>query len=164
VGIGTGLNLVHYPADVMLTGIDLSPAMLAIARQRAAALAIDADLRVGDGQDLELEAGQFDTVMATLFLSVVPDPRRAAAEFRRVLKPGGQLLVLDHVRSNIRLGRVVQAALDPLLTRYAGWHVRRDLPRTLASLGFSLEAQRRGRLGMVVELVARNTGRAPQGA
>jgi ubiquinone/menaquinone biosynthesis C-methylase UbiE len=161
VGVGSGLNLVHYPSDVKLTAVDASPAMLALAHRRAAAVGMSVDLRLGDGQHLEFEDGSFDTVMATLFLSAVPDHRRALAEIRRVLRPGGRLLVLDHVQSDRRAVRWAQAALDPLLVGYAGWHLRRNFTEALTALGFTIDAQRRLRLGMVVELVG---SRRPQPA
>jgi ubiquinone/menaquinone biosynthesis C-methylase UbiE len=96
VAIGTGRNLPFYPPDVRLTGIDLSPGMLARAGQRAEELGRAVDLRVGDAQALELPDVSFDTVVCTLSLCCVPDDRAAVAELCRVLRPGG-LLLLDHV-------------------------------------------------------------------
>ena len=89
LAIGTGLNLALYPPEVPLTGIDLSPAMLAVAGRRARELGREVDLLVGDAQALAFPDGCFQTVVATLFLSTVPDPRRVAAEAWRVLGPGG---------------------------------------------------------------------------
>src|SRR5919112_2070836 len=99
LAIGTGRNLPYYPSDVRLTGVDLTPAMIELARQRADALGREVDLRVGDAQALDLPDAQYDTVVAMLALSSIPDERRALAEARRVLRPGGRLLLLEHVRS-----------------------------------------------------------------
>ncbi|MDP9479040.1 MAG: class I SAM-dependent methyltransferase, partial [Actinomycetota bacterium] len=90
VAIGTGRNLPYYPRDVELTGVDVSPAMLAIARRRARELGREVDLRVGDAQVLEFPDESFDTVVFTLALCTIPDDRRAVAEAWRVLRPGGR--------------------------------------------------------------------------
>jgi ubiquinone/menaquinone biosynthesis C-methylase UbiE len=163
VGVGSGLNLAHYRSDVRLTALDVSPAMLALAHRRGAALGMSVDLRLGDGQHLEFEDGSFDSVMATLFLSAVPDHRRALAEISRVLRPGGRLLLLDHVQSDRRAVRWAQAALDPLLVGFAGWHMRRDFREALSTLGFTIDAQRRLGLGMVVELIGSRGPRPADG-
>jgi ubiquinone/menaquinone biosynthesis C-methylase UbiE len=155
VGVGTGVNIPYYPAAVQLTAIDLSPAMLELARQRAGRLGTTADLRVGDGEALEFPDQYFDTVTATHFVSVVADPQRAIAEISRVLTPGGRLLVLDHVRSQIPLVRLLQWALAPLAARFAGWHLSRDVAVGLTSQGFAIENRRRSRLGMLDEIVCR---------
>jgi Methyltransferase domain len=108
VAIGTGLNLAFYPDGVRLTGVDLSPAMLGIARQRARELGMEVDLREGDAQGLSFPDESFDTVVCTLSLCGIPDDRKAVAEMKRVLRPGGRLLLLDHVRAASRVGRAVQ--------------------------------------------------------
>jgi ubiquinone/menaquinone biosynthesis C-methylase UbiE len=102
VAVGTGRNLPFYPAGVRLTGVDLSPAMLAIARQRARAIGRQVDLRETDAQALPFADASFDTVVCTLSLCTIPDDRTAVAEMYRVLRPGGRLLLLDHIRSSSR--------------------------------------------------------------
>jgi ubiquinone/menaquinone biosynthesis C-methylase UbiE len=92
IGIGTGRNLPHYRADVSLIGIELSPAMLEIARARARELRREVDLRVGDAQALEFPDESFDAAVCTLSLCTIPDDRAAVAEVRRVLRPGGRFL------------------------------------------------------------------------
>src|SRR6266498_185396 len=77
VAIGTGLNLPHYPADATVTGVELSPAMLAITRQRAANLGRDVDLREGDAEHLPFGDASFDTVVCALSLCTIPDPAAA---------------------------------------------------------------------------------------
>jgi ubiquinone/menaquinone biosynthesis C-methylase UbiE len=88
IAVGTGLNLPHYPSDVRLIGIDLSPQMLEVARQRAGELNREVDLRVGDTKHLEFPDRSFDTVVCTLSLCSIPDDRIAVAEIQRVLRPG----------------------------------------------------------------------------
>ena len=155
VGVGTGANLPHYPPDVQLTAVDLSPGMLELARVRAQRLGLDVDVRVTDAYQLDFADDHFDTVAITLVLSTVPDDRRAIAEIRRVLKPGGRLLVLDHVRSPIAPVCWMQRMIEPLVVSYAGWHVTRDPLDYVESTGFAVEYCGRSRLGMVEELVAR---------
>lgn len=155
VGVGTGVNLPHYPPDAQLTAVDLSPGMLELARKRAQQLGLDVDLRVADAHKLDFADDHFDTVAVTLVLSTVPAFRRAAAEVHRVLKPGGRLLVLDHVRSPIAPVRWVQRMIEPLVASYAGWHFTRDPLDYVESTGFTVEHCGRSRLGMIEELVAR---------
>lgn len=86
VGVGTGLNLPFYNEDVTLTGVDLSPAMLAIARTRGDELGRQVELHEADAQALPFPDASFDTVTCTLSLCNIPDDRRAVAEMRRVLR------------------------------------------------------------------------------
>ena len=113
IAIGTGSNLAHYPDDVRLTGVELSPAMIEIAHRRARELGRKVDLRVGDTQALDFEDESFEAVVCTLSLCTIPDDRKAVAEARRVLRPGGRLLLLEHVRSPIPIVQVFQRVLDP---------------------------------------------------
>lgn len=96
VGVGTGLNLGHYAAHVRLVAVDIDPAMLAVARGRAAEQARQAALVRADGGRLPFAAASFDTVVSTLAICEVGDRSAALAEMYRVLRPGGRLLLLDH--------------------------------------------------------------------
>jgi len=156
VAVGTGANLSHYPPDVNLTGVDLSPAMLAFAERRAHALALDIDLAVGDAQSLDFADSEFETVTTTLLLSTVPDPQLAAKEMRRVLRPGGRLLILDFARSPIAPVRWLERALAPLTAR-SRFSLLRDPLDYLEAVGFTIEHVDRFRLGIIEEIVARKT-------
>ena len=155
IAIGTGRNLAFYAADVRLTGIDVSPAMLGLARRRGAALGRAVELRLGDAQALPFDDASFDVVVSTLALCTIPDPGRAAAEARRVLRPGGRFLLLDHVRSPSRAVRLVQRLLDPVLVRFAGDHLLREPVEHLEAAGFEVEHVERSRWGIVERLTAR---------
>ena len=155
LAIGTGLNLPFYPEGVRLTGVDLSPAMLAVAAGRARELGVGVELRLGDAHALDFPDASFDTVVATLFFSSVPDPRLAAAEARRILKPGGRLLLLDHVRSPFWPTRLVERLIDPTIRRFAGCRLLRDPLDYLGSVGFRVERSRRSRWSIVLDAVAR---------
>ena len=120
IAMGTGLNLPHYPDGVRLTGIEFVPAMLDIARRRAVELGRPVELRLGDAQALEFEDVTFDTVVCTLSLCTIPDDRAAVAEARRVLRPGGRFVLLEHVRSPVRAVRGVQRLLAPAVRSLRG--------------------------------------------
>ena len=117
IGIGTGLTLLHYPAGTDVTGIDLSPGMLDLARERATSLGerLKADLRVMDAQALAFPDESFDVVLFTLCLCTIPDPGRAVTEGLRVCKAGGRLGFLEHVRSNLLPVSLLQDAITPVL-------------------------------------------------
>jgi ubiquinone/menaquinone biosynthesis C-methylase UbiE len=163
IAVGTGRNLPHYPADVRLTGIELSPQMLEIGRKRAEELGRDVDLRLGDAQALEFEDHSFDTVIITFGLCTIPDDRAAATEAHRVLRPGGRLVLLEHVRSPSLPVRAVQRLLDPLSVRFAADHLVRDPLDYLVNVGFEVESAQRLKLGIVERIVARKSGIAAAG-
>jgi ubiquinone/menaquinone biosynthesis C-methylase UbiE len=154
VAIGTGLNLPHYPLGIRLTGLDLTPQMMAGARRRAAELGTPLELVEGDAQALPFADEAFDTVVCTYAMCSVPDERETVQEMRRVLRAGGRLILLDHIRSSVRplfwLQRLWERApghLDDDLTRRPREHVE--------AAGFRVEASDRLRLGVVERLVAR---------
>jgi len=155
IAVGTGRNLPHYPEGVGLTGIELSPAMLEIARARARELGRDADLRVGDAQALDFPDECFDTVVCTLSLCTIPEDRAAVAEARRVLRPGGEFLLLEHVRSPVLPVRVGQRLLDPLFVRFEADHLLREPLDQLRAEGFEIERLERSKLGIVERVAAR---------
>jgi ubiquinone/menaquinone biosynthesis C-methylase UbiE len=155
VGIGTGLNLDSYPEGVSLTGVDLSPGMLDHARRRAAANGRTTTLRVGDAHRLEFADASFDTVVCTFALCAIPDERRAVAEMWRVLRPGGQLRLADHVVSTSAPVRVLQRMLEVVSIPVGGEHFRRRPVLHVRELGFVVEQQERFKLGIVERVVAR---------
>lgn len=155
VAAGTGRNLPHYPESVRLTAVELSSEMLVIARRRAQDVGSDADLRLGDAQALEFPDESFDTVVITLGLCTIPDSRQAIREIRRVLRPDGRLLLLEHVRSPILPVRAVQRLLDPLTVRFMADHLARDPLDHLANEGFDVERVERSKWGIVERVAAR---------
>lgn len=158
VAVGTGRNLPHYPADVTITAIELSPAMLAIARQRAADLAREVDLREGDAEHLPFDDASFDTVVCALALCTIPSPAAALGEMRRVLRPGGTLLLLDHIGSDWPPVYAVQWLLERITIRSAGEHfTRRQLPLVKAA-GFQVVESERLKAGSVERIHAVKPG------
>jgi len=156
IAVGTALNLAHYPADVRLTGIELSEQMLALARERARELGREVDLRRGDAEALEFPDENFDTVVCTLGLCTIPDAGRAVTEARRVLRPGGMLLLLEHVRSPNAPVRAVQRLLDPLAVRFGGDHLTREPIDYLLAAGFEIAALERSKWGVIERVRAIN--------
>jgi ubiquinone/menaquinone biosynthesis C-methylase UbiE len=143
VAIGTGRNLPFYPRGLQLTAIDFSPAMLDIARDRAAALGIDVALIEADAQHLPFADDQFDAVVCTLALSSIPDPAAAINEMHRVLRAGGQLLVVEHVASPYRVVRAGQRRLERLSVRLAGDHQTRQPYPAIVAAGFTIDRHER---------------------
>lgn len=155
IAIGTGRNLSFYSREVDLTGVDISPEMLERARQRADRLGRRVELRVGDAQALGFPDATFDSVVSTLALCSIPDDRRAVAVAHRVLRPGGRLLLLEHVRSPLAPVRAVQRLLDPLAERFQGDHLVREPLDRLRAQGFEVERLERSKLGIVERVAAR---------
>lgn len=155
VAAGTGRNLPHYERHVPLTAIDLSERMLDLARQRALTLGRAVDVGVADAQALPFADRSFDTVLATLALCSIPDDRAGVAEMARVLKPGGRLVLLEHVRSPLAAVRAVQRALEPLFLRLEADHLLREPEHRVQEAGLDIEHCERSKLGLVLRLVAR---------
>lgn len=154
IGIGTGRNLPHYPPGAAVTGIELSPAMLAIARQRAASLGRDTDLQEGDAEHLPSGDASFDTVVCALSLCTIPHPAAAIGEMKRVLVPGGRLLLLDHIGSTWPPIYAAQWLLERLTIAAAGEHfTRRQLPLVQAA-GFDVVETERLKAGTVERIHA----------
>ena len=155
IGVGTGRNLEHYPKGIRLTGIDISAPMLDIARHRASRLGREVDLREGDAQALEFANANFDTVVFTLSLCSIPDDGKAISEANRVLRPGGRLLLLEHVASPRWLVRTVQRLLDWITVRTVGDHLVRDPLVHVQAQGFEVERMDRLKWGIVERVAAR---------
>ncbi|HVF02595.1 MAG TPA: class I SAM-dependent methyltransferase [Rubrobacteraceae bacterium] len=155
IAAGTGRNLPFYPEGVRLTAVELSPGMLEIARRRAQELGVQAELRVGDAHDLPFPDASFDTVVATLALCTIPDDERAVAEAARVLRPGGLLLLLEHVRSPILPVRILQRAFNPLTVLIENDHLLREPLGHIQVAGLVVEHLERSKWGVVERLAAR---------
>jgi phosphatidylethanolamine/phosphatidyl-N-methylethanolamine N-methyltransferase len=143
VGIGTGLNLPLYPASCRLTGIDLSADMLDKAVERAQKLAMPhAALKVMDATSMDFADNEFDKAVATYTISAVPDPVAVLREMRRVVKPGGTLVILNHFRSDRRFLGFVEDLMAPVCTRL-GWKSNLPLMPLLEQVGLTPELMTR---------------------
>ncbi|MBI1734964.1 MAG: methyltransferase domain-containing protein [Candidatus Rokubacteria bacterium] len=139
VGIGTGLNLPLYPPTCRLTGVDLSQEMLDKAIERVQDLAMPGvTLKVMDATAMDFADDEFDKAVATYTISAVPDPVEVLREMRRVVKPGGTLVILNHFRSERRVTGWVEDVLAPVCTRL-GWKSNLALTPLLREVGLSAE-------------------------
>jgi ubiquinone/menaquinone biosynthesis C-methylase UbiE len=160
VAVGTGLNLEAYPDDVTLTGIDLSDAMLDIARGRSKELGRPATLLQANAHELPFDDESFDTVVCTFGLCAIPDHTRAITEMTRVLRPGGRIILVDHVESTSRVARAVQRGLETFTIPLGGEHFLRRPLKHVSAAGFDIENVQRFKLGVVERLVARKPNAA----
>jgi ubiquinone/menaquinone biosynthesis C-methylase UbiE len=141
IGAGTGLNFGHYPTavtDVLATEPD--PNMLQRARKAIAAASVPLKLERAAAQELPAEDGTIDTVVATLVFCTIPNPPAALSEIKRVLKPDGRLLFLEHVRADTPGLARWQDRLQPIWSVFgAGCHPNRDTPATFERAGFTFD-------------------------
>lgn len=155
IAIGTGADLPYYPAEVTITGVDLSPAMMRGAERRAAALGRNVEFVTGDAQALPFDDATFDTVVCALGLCSFPDPVVAIGEMKRVLVPSGRLLLLDHIRSSLLPLVVGQWLLERITIPVASEHfTRRQLPLVKAA-GFEIVESARSSAGTIERIHAR---------
>jgi ubiquinone/menaquinone biosynthesis C-methylase UbiE len=139
IGVGTGKNMPYYPEGIEVTAVDLTPGMLDRARKRAAKLDLDVDLRLGDAQSLDFPEAAFDNVVETFVFCSIPDPLLGLEELTRVVKPGGRVFMLEHVRAaNPVLGALMDA-LNPLTARTTGVNINRRTVETVSQSGLHLE-------------------------
>lgn len=157
VGAGTGLDLPWLPRDVEVHATDLSPAMVRRIRQRAEALDRDVQADVMDAEQLDYPDDHFDVVVMHLILAVMPDPARGLGEARRVLKPEGQLCVMDKFQADDHPAGLVRRGLNALtsaiatdITRQArplleanGFIIKQDTPVMMGTLFRALLARPR---------------------
>lgn len=140
VGVGTGKNFPYHPAGAEVTGIDLSERMLAQARRRAEKLGYDLQLRQMDAQQLDFPDNTFEAAVATFVFCSVPDAERGLHELARVVRPGGHIVLLEHVRIDrpAVIGKLMDW-LDPLVVRVMGAHINRRTVETVQRAGLVVE-------------------------
>jgi ubiquinone/menaquinone biosynthesis C-methylase UbiE len=124
VGAGTGKNLRYYPEGARVIATDLSSGMLARAMEKSGGRRAPVQFVVSDAEDLAFKDGAFDKIVVTCVFCSVPDPVRGLREVRRVLRPGGEVVLLEHMRPGGLLGRLFDL-LDPIMTRLMGPHINR---------------------------------------
>jgi ubiquinone/menaquinone biosynthesis C-methylase UbiE len=155
VACGTGTNFPHFDPTVDLTGIDLSQAMLEKARERVDDLGLDGRLRQMDAQALEFEDDQFDTVVSALSTCTFPRPREALQEIQRVCAPDGQILLLEHGRSDIGPLARFQEWRSEAHYQKAGCQWTQEPLDLVESAGLEIERSRSALFGMLTTIVAR---------
>jgi len=148
IGIGSGLNLPFYGPPVRsVIGLEPAPELLRMARGRAAAAPVPVELLEASAEAIPLDDDSVDTVVTTWTLCTIPDAGRALAEMRRVLKPGGALLFVEHGRAPERGVARWQDRLDPLWRRLAGGcHLNRKIDDLISGGGFRIDSLMNTRL------------------
>ncbi|MGB9699554.1 MAG: class I SAM-dependent methyltransferase [Thermodesulfobacteriota bacterium] len=137
VGVGTGKNFPYYPPQKSVTGIDISKKMLSKAALKAAQLKLSIPLFNMDVQDLKFSSGSFDAVVSTFVFCSVADPDKGLQEIKRVLKPGGKIFFLEHVRPQGIKGRIFDF-LNPLFFRLLGNNINRRTARIIKNVGLRI--------------------------
>lgn len=139
VGVGTGLSLPLYSDGVKVTGIDISPDMLAKARERIKKRQLKHVEAVTemDAENMQFADSSFDKVVAMYVVSVAPRPERVVAEMRRVCKPGGDIFIVNHFRSRNPVLRFMEGLLAPL-SKLAGFRPDLDLDEFLRATGLDV--------------------------
>lgn len=160
VGVGTGLTLPHYAPHLRVTGIDLSPDMLTVAKKRVAEQKVETveALVEMDATRLAFPDASFDTVAVMYTITVVPHPDAVMAEVERVTKPGGEAIFVSHFASDSGWRRAVEDFLTPF-TRRLGWRPDFPISRILGRPGFeTIEIRRLGPLGIFTVARLRRRG------
>jgi phosphatidylethanolamine/phosphatidyl-N-methylethanolamine N-methyltransferase len=136
VGVGTGKNFVFYPQNAQITAIDFSSKMLQQASKKKHRKAIDVNLDLMDVESLCYADNCFDTVIASFVFCSVPQPRKGLKELHRVLKPGGQLLLLEHVSSSNKIIAGLMNTLNPIIVFMFGVNINRQTVKNVQSCPF----------------------------
>ncbi|MBE3571903.1 MAG: class I SAM-dependent methyltransferase [Moorella humiferrea] len=141
VGVGTGANFPFYPPGCRVTAIDFSPGMLARARQKLHLAGVPVDLKEMDVQHLEFGDASFDTVVATCVFCTVPDPVQGLKEVRRVCRPDGRIILLEHVRSEQWFLGPLMDALNPLFLYLIGSNINRRTVANVSRAGIEIDRE-----------------------
>ncbi len=139
VGVGTGKNFPYYPSDVEITAIDFSKEMLKRAQDKVSKQKVKVRLQQMDVQNLEFEDDTYDTVVASFVFCSVPDPVRGLMEVERVCKPGGRVVLLEHVLSANRIVAWLMNLANPLVVRIMGANINRRTAENISKSGLVVE-------------------------
>ncbi len=153
IGVGTGKNIPHYPPGLSITAIDLTPGMLERAQHRASVIGARVELQLGDAQQLDFSGNTFDEVVATFVFCSVPDPVLGLQEAARVLKPGGRLLLLEHMRAANPLLGTLMDALNPVVVRVMGANINRRTVENVRRSGLRVQQVEDVGMGGIFKLI-----------
>ena len=156
IGVGTGKNMPCYPTDARVVAIDLSPQMIRKAAAKARRLGREVDLVIADAQRLPFRDGVFDGAAATFVFCSVPNPVAGLEEVNRVVRPGGRVDLLEHVRSGFGIVGWAMDRLNPVVVRMMGANVNRDTVGNVSRAGIGIdEVESRG-FGIIKLIRARH--------
>jgi len=137
VGVGTGKNFPYYPANKKLTAIDFSPVMIQEAEKKRHSMRMNIDLSVMDVQALDYPDNHFDCVIGTFLFCSVPEPEQGLLELKRVCKPGGKVILLEHVLSSNKIIAAIMHLLNPITVRLVGANINRKTVKMVQACGFN---------------------------
>lgn len=163
LGCGTGSDLKYLPSTAFITALDLTPSMVRRTADRADALGLDVDARVGNAQALPFEDDSFDAVLLHLLLSVVPNPGAVAAETSRVLSPDGRVSIYDKFVPEGTEPSLLRRALNPM-ARFLFSDLTRNLESILAETGLEVESRESTLGGLYTLALARLEPRDASGS
>lgn len=138
VGVGTGKNIPYYPADAEMTAIDISAGMLISAKRRALDLGKSVDIQMADIQALSFPDDYFDSAVSTFVFCSVPNPVLGLKELQRVVKPGGEIWLLEHVRINQPVIGTIMDILNPVIVRLMGANINRQTVNNVGEAGLEI--------------------------
>lgn len=137
VGVGTGKNISYYPTNAQVTAIDFSQKMLEKAREKAMKLNSNVELITMDAQNMNFPDNTFDMVFTTCVFCSVPDPIKGLQEIRRVCKPNGKIIMIEHVRSEQRVLGLIMDIFNPLTLNLYGANINRRTVENVKTAGFA---------------------------
>ncbi len=162
IGVGTGKNIPYHRAEARTVAVDISPRMLRRAARRARRLERDVDLVLADAEHLPFPDSAFDAASATFVFCSVPDPIAGLQEMRRVVRDGGRVHLLEHVRApNPVVGRLMDLA-NPIAVRLSGANINRDTVSSVAKAGIALDSVDSRGFG-IIKLIRGAAGQRPSG-
>lgn len=136
IGVGTGKNIEYYPKGLNITAIDFSEKMLQKAKIKAAFYDKKVDLRLMDAQHMDFSDNTFDTVFTTCVFCSVPDPIVGLKEIRRICKPDGKIIMVEHVRSEKKILGLIMDVLNPLVVNFYGANINRKTLENISKAGY----------------------------
>lgn len=158
IGVGTGKNIPHYPDSSSITAVDLSQGMMAKAISRAQELKREVDFHLMDVESLQYPDDSFDAAVATFVFCSVPFPIKGLEELGRVVKPGGDIWLLDHVRVNKPIIGPLMDLFNPVIVRMMGANINRRTEENVRQAGLKIHSVTNLK-GELVKLIHAGPGR-----